>query len=363
VKVAYLASADSIHTQRWVNEMEARGHEIHLLSQQAPMAGYRPGVTLHRLPIQGPAGYFLNAWRARRVLSRIRPALVHAHYASGYGTLARLAGRRPCLLSVWGSDVTDFPTRSSLRRRLLTRNLRWPDRVAATSQALRDHAEAVVRTEAAIAITPFGVDCEAFRPAVEPRSGPLTLGTVKALAPQYGIDVLVRAFRIIVSECAEPVKLLIVGGGPEEARLRSQVAASGLTGAVEFAGAVPHAEVPGRLRRLDLFFCLSRWESFGVAAVEASACSLPVIVSDVGGLPEVVRDGRTGYVVPKDDARAAADRALRLIRDPDLRRTMGNAGRELVLAEYEWGRCADRMEALYGDLVRHPPPSIRAVEP
>ena len=91
-------------------------------------------------------------------------------------------------------------------------------------------------------------------------------------------------------------------------------------------------------------------ESFGVAAVEAQACGLPVLVSDCGGLPEVIRDGETGFVVPRRDPDALAERMLLLAGDPDLRARLGAAGREHAVAAYTWDRNAGLMLDVYAGL-------------
>src|SRR6266404_8810556 len=108
MKLAYLASAGSIHTVRWANAMAARGHEVvvltaHNASSEGPL---RPEVGLHKLPVPPPSGYFMNVPKIRRLLRSVRPDVLHVHYASGYGTLGRLSGFQPTILSVWGSDVT-----------------------------------------------------------------------------------------------------------------------------------------------------------------------------------------------------------------------------------------------------------------
>ena len=127
----------------------------------------------------------------------------------------------------------------------------------------------------------------------------------------------------------------------------------GIDHRTEFVGASPHDEVPSWLNRLDIYVAPSRLsESFGVAVIEASACGLPVIVSDVGGLPEVVRDGETGLVVPRENVPALQAALRRLLLDPALRQRLGRNGRAHVAREYEWGHCVDLMERVYASLTR-----------
>lgn len=363
MKVAFMAPASVVHTQRWVTSLAARGVDLLLLTQHEPGEWPIPnGVRLQMLPFRGNKGYFLNAPAARRALREYAPDLVNCHYASGYGTLASLCGRRPSLLSVWGSDVYDFPYQSAVAGFIVRHNLRRADRIASTSHVMAAQVHRLVPAIGEIDITPFGVECDRFRPMPQQRdSGAITIGTVKTLADKYGIDTLIDAFAALLrgpaslpQDVRDRLRLLLVGDGPERAALEARVDALRLRERVTFAGKVPHGDVPAWLNRLDIYAAASRLdsESFGVAIIEASSCELPVVVSDAGGLPEVVRDGETGLVVPRNDSAALCAALERLVADGELRARMGRAGRALVQREYEWERCVDHMIECYAALLR-----------
>jgi D-inositol-3-phosphate glycosyltransferase len=108
--------------------------------------------------------------------------------------------------------------------------------------------------------------------------------------------------------------------------------------------------LPDYYASADVVVMPSRYESFGMAALEAMACGTPVVASDVGGLSFIVRDGETGFLVPEGDPRAMADCLGRLLREPDLRARLGKRGAE-VAREYAWSRIADRMEELYASVM------------
>lgn len=350
MRIALLGPANSIHFQRWAVALAARGHDLALYSQHRCDPALLPAAAeTVWLPHAGQLGYFRNARPLREALARFRPDILNAHYASGYGSTAALCGFVPTLLSVWGSDVYDFPYENAFKGWLVRRNLRRATAIASTSHAMAAQVRRLVSVREPIAITPFGVDLQRFAPAPH-REGPLTIGIVKSLAPKYGVDLLLRAFAGLCHDpaiAAVPCRLLVVGDGPDRAALQALAMSLGIADSTEFAGAVAHEDVPAQLNRLDIYAAPSRLdsESFGVAVIEASACGLPVVVSDVGGLPEVVRDGETGLVVPRDDV-AALQRALtRLVLDPSLRAALGRQGRAHVQQHYEWRCCIDTMEA------------------
>ena len=361
MRIAFLAPAASIHTQRWVGALCRRGHDVTLFSQHRGLTEEAsPKARFEQLPFSGNVGYFLNAVRLRARLKALQPDLLSAHYASGYGTTAALSGFRPVLLSVWGSDVFDFPYESWAKGLILRRNLRRAARLASTSHMMARQVHKLVPELPPALVTPFGVDCNRFCPRPKLDARFITIGTVKTLAHKYGVDLLIDAFARVVHELqlqeastAPRLRLMLVGGGEERLALEAMATRLGVRDRIVFVGPVAHSDVPDWLNQFDLFVAASRLdsESFGVAAVEASACGLPVVVSDAGGLPEVVLNGETGFVVPREQPQALADAILQLVLDADLRRRMGVAGRELVLARYEWEHCVDTMEAAYREVV------------
>ena len=341
--IAMLAPGNSVHTVRWAKAFTQRGHSVYLITQHAPLPDLSPEVQVHRLPHGSGAGYALNGSRLKGILRTIKPDVVNAHYATGYGLLARWAKPFPVVLNVWGSDVFAFPEKSAAHRRLLRKNLAAADRIVSTSEAMAEQTRRYVQAQSPITVVPFGVDMDLFKPrATERMAGTIAIGTVKALEPVYGVDILLEAFiQLGNMEQMPPVTLHVVGGGSEEMKLRQRAKAAGVEDRVHFLGQVPNTKVPEILRQLDVFVALSRAESFGVAVVEASACGLPVAASRVGGLPEVVQDQETGFLVPSEDVEAAAVALAKLVRSPELRHLMGRQGREFVARRFEWGHCVD----------------------
>ncbi len=359
MKIALISAASSIHTIRWANGLHADGHEIHVISQHPQAEPFAPGVQVHLFPLRGVVGYFSMAHGVRRLLRQLQPDIVNAHYASGYATTARLVGFRPWVLSVWGSDVYDFPYKSRWHRWLVHTNLLAANAVASTSQCMAAQARSLAPELGAIAITPFGVDLGTYQgigPTAQAQSDRWVIGTVKTMAEKYGVDTLIEAFALLQRKLASSapalahsMRLRLVGGGPQTAALQQLAQNLGIADRVEFVGQVPHAQVPHVLASLDIYVALSRLdsESFGVAVIEAGAAGRPVVVSDAGGLSEVTVHGVTGLVVPRGNPQAAADALEHLLRNADLRQQMGLAAQQHVARHYSWHACIHTMVEFY----------------
>ena len=184
------------------------------------------------------------------------------------------------------------------------------------------------------------VDGSLFQPLVPaPARRRPRVVSVGRLVRQKGFDSLLRAWRWVLEDWpAAPLpELVLLGDGPRRRSLAAMVDDLNLGSTVTMAGAMSRSAVVGELQRADVFALLMRTrlaglypEGLGLAAIEAAACGLPVVIGDSGGAPETVQPGRTGFVVDPRDERAVAAHLGRLLRDPDLARSMGARGRAFV---------------------------------
>ncbi|SES88615.1 Glycosyltransferase involved in cell wall bisynthesis [Oceanobacillus limi] len=361
MKICFLAAASSIHTVRWVNAIAARKHEVHLITMhRIALDQINSNVTVHKLTFPAPVGYYANALEVKLLLRSIKPDLLHAHYASGYGTLSRLVHYRPTLLSVWGSDVYLFPYQSKRNGKIIQKNLKAANHITSTSHAMKEQTERIISVTREIDVIPFGIDLELFNSKQKGGNDEqIVIGTIKGLKPVYGIDILIESTAKLIQELtssnqaniAEKIRLKIVGDGPELVKLQQLTEKLNIADITEFVGAVPNEQVPNYLNQLDIYCAFSRSESFGVAVLEASACKVPVVVSNVGGLPEVVKDGETGYVVNTEDSSNIVEKLRILVSDKDKRHTFGRNGRSFVQHNFEWEKNVMEMEKVYSDII------------
>ena len=176
---------------------------------------------------------------------------------------------------------------------------------------------------------------------------------VGRVEPLKGLDILIRAFGELTDR--EGVRLVIIGGDesarPEFERLESIADEVGVREAVTFAGAVEHHLLPDHYRAADVVVMPSFAESFGLVAVEAMACGVPVVASRVGGLASTIADGRTGYLVPWRCPEPFAEKIELLLRNEPLRDALGAAG-VARMRDYSWDAVAGALTELYGSLIR-----------
>lgn len=360
MKLCFLSAGSVIHTVRWANAMVKNGHEVHLMTMHDEKVDkLDQRITIHRLNIPAPLGYYLNVLQAKNIIRKLQPDVLHVHYATGYGTLSRLINYRPTLLSVWGSDVYLFPYESKHKKKILERNLQAVDYLSSTSIDMKRQTKEFSQDKP-VDVVPFGIDIDDFYPVELDSHDTIVIGTVKKLDPIYGIDLLLKAVASLLTylreneltHLADQVRLRIVGEGPQESELRKLANDLQIGSITEFVGLIPNDRVPKYLSNMDIFVALSRSESFGVAVLEASACELPVVVSNVGGLPEVVAEGKTGYVVATDHMDLIIKRLAELVTDQDKRIAMGKAGRQFVKEFYSWNKNVREMEAVYSKTLK-----------
>ncbi|CCG03759.1 glycosyltransferase [Blastococcus saxobsidens] len=296
-----------------------------------------------------------------------RVDVVHAHQGEDIATLllARLAARRhrcPLVVSVHCSVGHTLRGRSPRARLLHTvggaverSTLRRAEAVivltARTARALADDGVAAER----VSTIPSGFDPALFGghgSDVFPEAGRPRIGYVGRLAEQKRADVLVHAF----GRMAEEAALVVVGDGPERERVRQLVRASPVAERITMTGFVDHSAVPGVLASLDVLVLPSAYEEMGSVLVEAMAAGLPVVASDVGGIPEVVRDGETGLLVPPGDVDALAGALDRLVADGRLRSRLA-AGARIRARAYGWPYLSGCVAEVY-QRVRAPDPLL-----
>jgi N-acetyl-alpha-D-glucosaminyl L-malate synthase BshA len=342
-----------------------RGHEVTLISSELPFR-WRPDVpgltfeqvTVPAYPLFREPQYLLAlANTLARVSEERQLDIVHAHYAVPHATAAYLAdqmvlsarGRRPrTMTTLHGTDITLVGSDPSYAR-VVRFSIEQSDAVTAVSESLKQDTLRALGSSRAIQVIANFLDCAEYRrredAALRRRLCPSPCDVlvihVSNFRPVKRVDVAMEVFARVRRRV--PARFVLLGDGPVRAAVEQQARDAGIAQDVTFLGE-QHDLVP-YLSAADVFLLPSAQESFGLAALEAMACEVPVVASRVGGLPEIIEDGVTGFICDPDAIDEMADRTAMLLTDGSRRQQMGRAAADVVRTLY----CTDRIVPQYED--------------
>ncbi|MBX5437244.1 MAG: N-acetyl-alpha-D-glucosaminyl L-malate synthase BshA [Alicyclobacillaceae bacterium] len=346
-----------------------RGHQVHFIVAGVPfrLGGFHHNITVHEVEtvsypvLRTPPYDFSLAAAMADTAVRFRLDILHVHYAFPFAVCAHLAkemiGPHPLkvVTTLHGTDVTVLAQDKSLYR-LIKLGIERSDAVTAVSQSLVRQTRELFHVDRDIVCVYNFVNTKVFRPVPNspvrrcfaPGNEKILLHISNFRAVKRVPDV-VRVFRQVRD--VMPAKLVLVGEGPDSGAAREAVEALGLTDDVYFLGR--QDEVADLFAAADLFLLPSEKESFGLVALEAMASGVPVVGSNAGGIPEVVRDGETGFLAPVGDVDTMARRALELLSDPLLYQRFSRRARERAVTHFDQPEKVSEYESLYRALVAH----------
>jgi L-malate glycosyltransferase len=351
-------------------ELSERGHTVHFISYALPtrLCRLNERMQFHQVDLfdyplfEFPPYDLALASKILEVAESRKLDVLHMHYAIPHATAAYLAREMykpqrylPFVTTLHGTDITLVGSRRSFLP--ITRfSIAQSDAVTAISQYLADET---CRTfgNCAVEVIPNFINAEEYRRRAneELRSnlapgGEKLLIHVSNFRPVKRITDCIHTLARIRRERSElPVRLVMCGDGPERIDAENLARDYGLNNDVLFAGQVPN--IADYLSVADLLLLPSETESFGLAALEAMACEVPVIATRTGGLPEVVLHGETGYLVDLGDTRSMADCAIAIISNDRKRREMGERGRAWAVDRFNTDRVIPQYEKLYERII------------
>lgn len=349
-KIAFLAPANNYHTKKWCSYFYGQGYEVHVISLTNDAI---PNVSVHCISSSNKSGknelikvsYLFTLSKLNRVIDEIKPDIVSVHYATSYGLLAALSKIKKYSLSVWGTDIYAFPKKSIIHREIVKYSLKKATIILSTSKAMAN--ECKYYTDKFIHITPFGVDLNSFCPRScdDANNDKFVISTIKSLSPEYGIDILLRAIRKVLDSYSIPIRVNIAGNGPSENELKKLSKELEIENCIEWLGFIPQNVVIDKLTHSDIAVIPSYRESFGVSAVEAQACGLPVIITNVEGLKEATSE-ETSVVVGIGNYEELADAIYYLYKNKNKRLEMGLKARKFVSQRFEYMQCFRIIETI-----------------
>jgi N-acetyl-alpha-D-glucosaminyl L-malate synthase BshA len=348
--------------------LASRGHQVHFVSHELPfrVPASHPNTSFHKVEVTSyplfkyPPYTQALASRLFEISSREDLDIVHVHYAiphsiAAYLSRQMLGSSRPRIVTtLHGTDITLVGLDESFHA--ITRfGINQSDAVTAVSKYLADETRARFSPEREVLVVPNFVDSEVFSPGLRDPEirrryaapGEKIIGHLSNFRSVKRVGDVVRTFHLIQKKI--DARLLMVGAGAELEPARHLAAELGLSHDVRFLG--PVTDIAEVLAQLDLFLLTSEYESFGLAALEAMACGVPVVCSRAGGIPEVVEDGVSGLLCSVGDYRCMAAASIALLSDEARHRAMSEAARRRAVEAYPPERAIERYEEIYRSLL------------
>ena len=364
MRVLYFSNGYSPHDHRFLAALAQTEHEVFYLRLEGGQRQVedRP-VPAEIRQVQWAGGKGSFRWRdlprlaldLRRVLQHLKPALVHAGPIQTCAFLVAIAGFRPLLTMSWGFDLMPDAERNGWWRWVTRYTLRRSTFFVSDARVSRDKAVALGMDPNCTAVFPWGVDLAHFRPTDAAHGsskaatgvrkgsrskvsgkGPFTLFCNRSWESLYGIDVLARAF-VKVAEQRPEAGLLLMGGGSQAHAIRQILMSGHALERVQFPGQVSQSDLPRWYHMADLYISPSHVDGSSVSLMEAMACGLPVLVSDIPGNREWVTDGVNGWLFPDGDAEALAMKIVAIMAQPD-HSGIWRAARETAEERADWSK-------------------------
>jgi L-malate glycosyltransferase len=343
-----------------------RGHQVHFITSSMPfrLGTFHPNIFYHEVEVNHydvfkyPPYDLTLANRMAQVAQNEKLDLLHVHYAVPHALCAYLAKqmvgeRLKIVTTLHGTDITVLGYDSSLSD-MIRFGIEQSDLVTAVSNDLIRQTRELLHVDKEIVPVYNFVDKRRYYPKevgewkrVFAPNGEKILMHISNFRPVKRVPDVIEIFRLVREQL--PVKLMLIGEGPDLGSVRKMVADLGLEGDTHFLG--KQEDVAEVISMADVMLLPSEKESFGLVALEAMACGVPVVTTNAGGLPEVVPDGECGFLLPVGDVAGMAERTVRLLTDQDLYRRLSRNSIQRSCETFCHDKITSQYESLYRELL------------
>ena len=369
MKICYVADGACIHTQRWVNYFARKGHETHLICWKV-MPGYEVNVNIHLLTRLAPKIWTVSQYlsflfwiiQVRRLVGEIKPDIVDGHFITVYGFLAACSGFHPLVLSTWGSDILIQPSRNPISKFTAKYGLKRADIVIflfPIEVAKKQMAELEIDSNKVRTLL-LGVDTAEFKPfdgdekirqtLDMENSQPIVIST-RTLAPIYDVETLVKAIPLVLAEVPQ-AEFVIAGTGEQQDYLTELARALGVSDNAKFIGWVPRSELPRYLSSADIYVSSSLSDGTSNSLLEAMACGLAPVVTDIPANQPWLNDGENGFLFPTRDYKTLASKIIHLLNNEEVRENFSRRSQEIVQKKAQQQTEMKKLEGVYHELVQ-----------
>jgi len=341
-----------------------RNYEVHLITDShawiAPKIKFASVYTLPSMNRANLAQRLVpNTLKIAKLLRTLDPDLVHLHVQHHY-TLPIILSRHQYILTSWGAEVLSLPHADIFTRSTAKMTGMKARRITVDAHCLKDIWMRIGIPEDKIEVIPFGVDLSIFNPDVDgldvrrrlriKENDTVIISTRPLFNDHYNVECLIHSIPLVLEKCGN-VKFIIKGVGPLKNQLRNLVDESGVQKYVRFVGLVPHPEVAQYLTASDIYVSTPFIDSTSVSLLEAMACGVAPIVTDIPGNREWIKEGINGLLFQPKNYTALAEKIIQLIENDNTRKRFGERCISIVKQRASWEKCVNKMETIYQSLL------------
>lgn len=349
----------SIHSTRWIEAFHKKGYNVSLIADSQTWVPQKPrNVPIYVLPplVIGNVQHRLipNYISIFKILRQNKPDLVHLHTQHHYAPIVKRSNVAYILHS-WGFEVLELPNMTPLRKTLAIYAANKAKKIIVDAECMKQIWASFGIPRDKIEVIPFGVDTNLFKPNTNGNEIRKELGiqtddiviiSTRPFFSHYNIECLIRAAALIV-EKHENTKFIIKGKGLLENNLKKLAESLGVSPHIRFSNPVQYKEMVQYLNAADIYVSTSFVDSTSVSLLEAMACGLPPVTTDIVGNREWIEDEVNGLLYYPKEHVALAEKITRLIEDEDQRKHLGEKSLRIIQEKATWEKCVSKMEEIY----------------
>lgn len=372
MRILYFTKGGSIHDYRFLTKLVQEGYDCHYVylfprGKRWEVKGVKSYCLNQGYHEKGLLFYLLRKAlpaynKFKKLLRETKPDIVHAGWIPSVGFMAALSHYHPLLLMPWGSDVLIFPQISPIHKNIVKYAIKHADMITCDAEEVKKRIiEIADYPEEKITTFPWGIDLGIFYPSAEDRlrvrhklgwSDKKILVMTRTFSPVYGIEYFLRALPKVIEKVPQ-VRALLIGTGPLKSHFHRIVDELKISNEVLFLGQIANTDLARYLNAADVYVTSSLSDGTSLCLLEAMACALPIVVTDVPAILEWVQDGVNGLVVPRKSTEQLAEKISYLLQNEDLARQMGKRNFEIAQERANWDKNFRKLEEIYATLMRN----------
>lgn len=357
MKICLLSNALSVHTRRWVSLLAHKGFQVYLISfrKGPPLPGIKTYVFEPRFnnAIYKLIYFACNIKKIKELILQINPDVLHAHYLTNYGLVGALSGYRPLVVSIWGTDLLVDVNKSLLHKKMIKFILEKSYLVTIMAEHMYDKVLQLDCKPDKIMKVSLGIDLDQFNIYGRNKNNDhncLIVG-IRAFEKEQNNEHIIESISYLEKSIRE-VRLHFYGDGSKLNACKERVRKLSLQKNIKFFGKVAHKDIPSIYRNADIYVSTSTSDGDHVSLMEAMACGLFPVVSDIPANREWIEDGVNGFLSSLDHPKILADKIKRAMENNQLREKAVFRNFELIKARASYGNDVDKLIQIYHSLIR-----------